>query len=125
MRKILINTTNLDIEIHDTGVVIAADSSYELVCQDWDLWSASRDIIEFIVSDRLVINDGEDDLPHRYAIGLIQDNQVVMDEYYTLVQGDDVLVGNGEILYLNDEMWSTDNVPFEMDQQLEEDDGTY
>ena len=68
------------------------------------------------------MNDGEDNLPLRYAIGVIQDNQIVINEYYTLVQGDDVLVGNGEILYLNDEMWSTDNVPFAMDQQLEEDD---
>ena len=122
MRKILVNITSSDIEIHDTGVTIAADSSYEVVCQDWDLWSASRNVVEALVGGNLVLNDGEDNLPLRYAIGVIQDNQIVINEYYTLVQGDDVLVGNGEILYLNDEMWSTDNVPFAMDQQLEEDD---
>jgi hypothetical protein len=75
-----------------------------------------------IVNGDIIVNDGEDNLPIRIGIGLIQDNQVVLNEYYTLVQDDDVLVGNGQILYYNDDFDTTDNVPSHIDEQLEEDD---
>lgn len=54
------------------------------------------------------VSDGEYDLSPRVAIGLIQNNAIIIGEHYTLVQEDDVLVGNGQILYLNDDTWAED-----------------
>jgi len=122
MLKILRNDTISDILITDTGITIAASSTYEIQRMDYWLWSDSRDIVTQVVSGDVVVTDGEDDLPIRYAIALLQDNQVLLNEYYTLVQGDDVLVGNGEILYLNDDFPLTDNVPYPTNIILEEDD---
>ena len=122
MRKIIINKTASELDIKDTGVSLAPYASYTIVPQDFWLWAASKNAVELIAAGMVVVNDGEDDLPIRYGIGILQDNQAVINEYYTLVQDDDVLVGNGEILYYNDEMWSTDEVPFYNQQQTPEDD---
>jgi len=122
MRKIIINKTAGELDIKDTGVSLAPYASYTIVPQDFWLWAASKNAVELIAAGMVVVNDGEDDLPIRYGIGILQDNQAVINEYYTLVQDDDVLVGNGEILYYNDEMWSTDEVPFYNQQQTPEDD---
>jgi hypothetical protein len=122
MRKIIINKTAGELDIKDTGVSLAPYASYTIVPQDFWLWAASKNAVEFIVDGKIVVNDGEDDLPIRYGIGVLQDNQAVINEYYTLFQDDDVLIGNGEILYYNDEMWSTDEVPFYNQQQTPEDD---
>jgi hypothetical protein len=102
MTKILINTTASPVEIPDTGVTIPADSQYLIVQQDYWLWAASTDAASLIAAGTLVVNDGEYNLPIRAGIGLVQENQVLINEFYTLVQGDDVLIGNGQILYLND-----------------------
>lgn len=122
MLKILKNKTSSDLMIKDTGVVLLANSSYYITPQDYWIWTASKDIVNAINLNKVIVNDGDNDLPLRYGVGLIQDNKSVINEYYTLVQDDDVLVGNGEVLYLNDEMWTTDNVPFYNHQQLPEDD---
>lgn len=122
MRKIIINKTSDELDIKDTGVSLAPYASYTLIPQDFWLWAASKNAVELVAAGKIVVNDGEDDLPIRYGIGVLQDNQAVINEYYTLVQDDDVLVGNGEILYYNDEMWSTDDVPFYNQQQIPEDD---
>ena len=122
MKKIMRNTTLSDVVLNDVGITLFPGQEYSIPPQDWPLWAASNDIVENLVGKRVVLNDGSYDLSVRYAIGILQDNQAVINEYYTLVQGDDILVGNGEILYLDDEMWSTDNVPFGIDEQLIEDD---
>jgi hypothetical protein len=124
MNKLLTNTTATVIEIHDTGVTLFPDIVYDIPSQDYPLWIASADIVPFIVSGDIVVSDGENILPKRTAIGLLQDNQIVISEYYTLVQDEDVLVGNGQILYLNDEFYHTDNVPEYLDEHVEEDDPT-
>jgi hypothetical protein len=121
MLKIIRNTTNSDIFIKDTGVTVVALDQYEIQRMDYWLWSDSKDIVAEVVAGNVKINDGQDDLPIRAAIGLLQDNQVIMNEYYTLVQDDDILIGNGEILYLNDEFDTTDNVPDYIDEQIEDD----
>jgi len=121
MRKILKNPTVSEVVIDDTGITIVAGGEYILVPQDWDLWSSSADAVDQIVAGNIIVNDGENDLPIRVGIGLVQDNQVVLNEYYTLVEDDDVLIGNGQILYLNDEFDVTDNVPDYIDEQIEDD----
>ena len=125
MLKILKNPTIGDVEIRDTGITVPALGSYEIVPQDFELWTHSRDVVTKIVSGDIIVNDGEDDLTNkRIAIGLIQDNQIVVSEHYTLVEEEDVLVGNGQILYLNDEFDATNNVPDYIDEQIEDDDPT-
>lgn len=122
MRKIVKNTTLSSLPISDTGISIpTSPDSYEIPSQDFWLWAASSDVVDAIVSGDVIVNDGEDDLPKRAAIALIQDNQMVLNEHYTLVQGDDILVGNGQILYLNDEFDTTSNVPHDLDEDIEED----
>ena len=123
MLKIIKNPTISTVMIKDTGIEVPAGGSYTIQSQDYWLWVASTDAVTQIVAGNLIVNDGEDDLTNlRYAIGLIQDNQIVVNEYYTLVQEDDVLIGNGEILSYNDQFDTTDNVPFELDMQLVDDD---
>lgn len=52
-----------------------------------------------------VINDGNYDLVRRVGLGLLQNSNQILTEYYTLVSDDDVLVGNGQILQLYDDLW--------------------
>jgi hypothetical protein len=123
--KLLRNTTAGDLFITDTGITIAVGDTYTIPPQDYWIWTNSRDTVAFIVSGDIMVNDGEDDLTNkRVAIALVQDNQMVLNEHYTLVQDDDVLVGNGQILYLNDDFDTTDNVPDYEDEQIEDDDPT-
>jgi hypothetical protein len=127
MSKILKNTTVSDIAIFDCGITVPALDSYAINVQDYLLFAASADTVTSIASGDVVVNDGEDDLLNkRVAIALIQGNQPVLDEYYTLVEEDDVLVGNGQILYLNDELTTTDNVSayLGLDEQIEDDNPT-
>jgi hypothetical protein len=121
--KILKNYTNAEVFVKDTGVVVLPNGQYEITPNDFSLWYQSEDIVTELVAGNLILNDGEDDITSiRTAIGLIQDNQIITNEHYTLVQDDDVLVGNGQILYLNDDFDTTSNVPTHIDEQLQEDD---
>lgn len=121
MLKILKNTTLSTIDIADTGISIDGGDQYMIEPRDYDLWMRSEDIVAQIATGDIVVNDGEDDLGIRVGIGLIQDNQMVLNEHYTLVEEDDVLIGNGQILYLNDEFDTTSNVPDYIDDQIEDD----
>lgn len=124
MLKILKNTTVVDVFIKDTGVLVPASGEYIIQPQDYPLWTPSEDVVTLIVNNTIVVNDGQDNLTNkRVAIALIQDNQIVINEYYTLVQDDDVLIGNGQILYLNDDFDTTNNVPqYLYEEQIIEDD---
>lgn len=62
MSKILKNITVSDIEISDTGITLAASSSYTLTHQEYLLWAASVDIITNINTGDVVVNDGYNDL---------------------------------------------------------------
>jgi hypothetical protein len=125
MLKILKNTTASDILITDTGVNIAAFGQHEIQRMDYWLWTDSRDAVTQLINGNLVMNDGEYNLTNlRVAIGLLQDNKIVINEHYSLVEEDDVLIGNGQILYLNDEFDTTNNVPDYIDEQIEDDDPT-
>lgn len=121
MRKILINQTAFDVDIFDTGIPIPADGSYEISPQDHLIWVASVDVINHIVAGDLKVSDGENILPIRVGISLIQNNYIVLNEFYTLVQDDDVLIGNGQILNLYDQSYNTENVPAYMDEPVDDD----
>jgi len=121
MLKILKNKTTNSIFIKDTGITIQSYSDYAIPSQDYWIWTASADTVSFIIADNLIVNDGEDDLPIRVGIALIQDNQIVINEHYTLIQDDGVLIGNGQILYFNDKFDTTDNVPNHIDEHIEDD----
>lgn len=64
--------------------------------------------ITALYAGEAVVADSEYDLTPRIAIGLLQYNPIIMSEYYTLTQEDGALIGNGQILYLNDDSWSKD-----------------
>ena len=121
MLKTIVNKTINDIELYDVGITVPGSGTYTLDPQEFERWASSSDIVNSIVAGDLVVNDGEDDLPMRVGIGLIQDNQVVLNEYYTLVCDDSVLIGEGKILYYNDNFPLTGNVPGYMDEPTEDD----
>ena len=123
MLKILKNPTIATIDVPDTGISVDPGDEYMIEPRDYDLWMRSEDVVPFILAGTLVVNDGEDDLIPRIGIAMIQDNQIVLNEHYTLVQGDDVLVGNGQILHLNEDFPTTDNVDYNLlGEIIEEDD---
>ena len=62
MSKILINTTAAIVMITDTGVPVPALGSYTIPPTDYQLWSASNDIIVKIGNGTLIVNDGSFDL---------------------------------------------------------------
>ena len=96
------------------GFTYQADSS--VLIQDVDrLRLLSDDIfMSDLYSGYAIINDGNLDLTIRIGIGLLQNSNQILTEYYTLVQDDDVLVGNGQILQLHDDKWELEG-PGEID----------
>jgi len=62
MIKILKNTTVSDIAVSDTGItIVASPSTYTIPDQDFQLWSASSDVIPLVLAGDLVVNDGNID----------------------------------------------------------------
>jgi hypothetical protein len=121
VKKILINQRNFDVVLEDIGLTIYVGIPYTIVPNETQLWFGSVDVINHITLEDLVVSDGDNILPMRVGIALIQDNQIVINEFYTLVQDDDVLIGDGQILYLNDRFDMTENVPVFTDDFVEED----
>jgi len=85
MRKVLKNTTESSIFVSDTGVSIDQNSSYEIPPQMFWYWVNSEDIVPFIQSEDIVVNDGTNDLDPvngvsyiRGDIPNIQDDQGVV-----------------------------------------------
>jgi hypothetical protein len=73
MSKILKNTTAFPISIPDTGVTIAASpATYTIPPQDYLLWAASNNIIPYIGSAQIIVNDGTADLGLADAVAMIQ-----------------------------------------------------
>lgn len=123
-RRKLKNVTITDVVINDTGIPIRANSEYVIQPQDFQLWASSVDVVAAIAAGTIVVSDGENDLGKRVGIALLQGNHAVLNEFYTLVEEDGVLIGNGKILYLNDRFDTTENVPDYLDDYLEDDDPT-
>lgn len=71
MSKIIKNTTGSPIDIIDTGIEIAASSSYTIPPQDYSIWAASSSILGPVSSGDLVVNDGSVDLTPAQGIGLL------------------------------------------------------
>lgn len=74
MAKILKNTTASPILVTDTGVTLAANSSYTIVAADYPLWASSSDIVTYIGNANVVVNDGSYDLSKADGISLLQGN---------------------------------------------------
>jgi len=63
MSKIIKNTTGSAISVADTGITISASpGSYTIPPQDYLLWAASDNVITYIGTGSLVVNDGSSDL---------------------------------------------------------------
>lgn len=74
MSKILKNQTTNPVSVSDTGITIIASGQYTIPPQDYDLWSASNDIIDFIGNLTIIVNNGAEDLDISDGVRLIQDN---------------------------------------------------
>jgi hypothetical protein len=62
MSKILVNNNGFDVTIPDTGVTVAAASSYTIPPQDYATFAASSDVITRLAALELVLNDGGIDI---------------------------------------------------------------
>ena len=118
---ILKNKTASVVHLDDAGRDMQPNEVYSVPPQDYPLWAASAMAVEAILNDLVVVNDGSDDLNRRVGIALLQNNVIVLNEYYTLTDEEGILMGNGSILYLNDELYTTDNV-IDVDDEAEVDD---
>lgn len=58
MSKIINNTTNADILIIDTGVLVPALGSYTIDAPTYLLWAESTDIVALITSGDITVSDG-------------------------------------------------------------------
>jgi hypothetical protein len=74
MSKILKNVTLSNISISDVGITIISQDSYNIQTQESTLWAASDDIVTFIGSGDIVVNDGTFDLNKAQGIALVQGN---------------------------------------------------
>lgn len=72
MSKILKNTTASEILISDIGLTITASGQLSIAAQDFDLLSASDDIVTLIGNGSVIINNGSEDLTKSDAIRLVQ-----------------------------------------------------
>lgn len=72
MAKILQNTTNADIFITDMGTLVPANSTYEIPPSDYLEWAGSNNVIAYINSNSIVVNNGSVNLPILDAIALIE-----------------------------------------------------
>jgi len=70
MPKILKNVTGSAIPVADTGISIAANSSYTIPPQDYLLWAASTNITTPVTNGSIVVNDGVLDLTNANGIDL-------------------------------------------------------
>jgi len=62
MSKILQNQQPFDVPIPDTGVTVAASSSYVIPPQDYATFAASSDVITLIADLTFILNDGGNDI---------------------------------------------------------------
>lgn len=78
MAKILKNTTGSAIVINDVGRVSlpATPATYTIPPQDYDLWSASANIVSHINAGTVIVNDGYDDLKPVSGLRHIQEEGV-------------------------------------------------
>lgn len=72
MAKLLKNETETDYVINDCGVTIAANTVYAVQSSDDFLFAASNDLLPYITSGDLIVNDGTNDLSASDGIKLIQ-----------------------------------------------------
>jgi hypothetical protein len=100
---IIINKTSEDKEWG--GFTYIADSQTNI--EDVDRLRLLSDPIFYAdyLAGLASISDGNYILSKRIGIGLLQNNTIILEEYYTLTQDDDILVGNGSILLLHDDKW--------------------
>lgn len=107
-RRILKNNTALPIELTVLGFTIEPSESIEIARMAYTLLgneNAEKEWLPHVLSGDILVSDGEIYLPVRAAIGLLKSNPEIIQEYYALTQDDDILIGNGQILYLHAEDW--------------------
>lgn len=121
MSKIIKNNTLAVVVIRDMGIEVSLTEPFVIQTTEYPLWRSSADLVTQILNNNIIVNDGfHDIISKRAAIALIQENYPVLNDYYTLTSEDGILIGNGQILQFNDNLYTTDNVP-ELNDTYEED----
>jgi hypothetical protein len=115
----VINTTSSDIFLQDVGAIIPANNTFTVDPVQYPYWANSTDIVNYVINNILIINDGDSNLPNRVGLGLLQNDDKILTEHYTLVQDDGILIGNGQILQLHDDKWELEDVGEEEDNPTE------
>lgn len=90
--KILINTTSSDIFISDVGVTIPANDQYLILPGNYLIWAVSDDIVSYIGSGDLVVNDGSFDLGIAQGIAMLQGNAIQTDLVESLKNNDRIKI---------------------------------
>lgn len=79
MTKIIINNTPSIVEVFDTGIQIHPGIPYTVPQADYPIWASSNDVIGFIASGDLIINDGYSNLSIAQGIALLQGSFIQKD----------------------------------------------
>jgi len=106
---IIKNKTASDIFVSDVGQVFASDSSSTINPTQYPYFASSQEIVPYIVNGSLVVNDTDYDLSPRVGLAILQNNEQVINEYYTLTDDWGILVGNGRILQSHEDNWELDD----------------
>lgn len=72
MSKILKNDSGSTVSIGDTGVTILNGTQYTIPPQDYLLWAASSNVVTFVGTEDLVVNDGSFNLTISDGIDLLK-----------------------------------------------------
>lgn len=120
--KYLKNISGEDLEIPDVGIIIKKNDTYLIQSQDYALFQQSENTVWAIYTGKASVS-GDDGyvMSKRVGIALIQSNSTILNEFYTLVNEDAVLMGNGQILYLDDAMGSVLTIPEDLNDFIEDD----
>lgn len=72
MSKIIKNTTGSVIAINDTGISVPANSQYTVPATDYNVWAESANVLSYLTSGDLVVNDGSNDLSVSDGLNLLR-----------------------------------------------------
>jgi hypothetical protein len=109
------NTTASPIELTVLGFIVPALGEIQIAKQNYSLLGNENATIEwlpYVLSRDIVVYDGDYELPTKVAIGLLHQNPLVIQDYYTLVDEDGILTGNNQTLHLHEEDWEYEDEEF-------------
>ncbi len=96
-------TNNTGVEVEWGGRIYAVAETYTIEEVDRLRLASDASFISAVRSGDATVSDAVRALSVRTGLGLITLNPMVLMDYYALTQENDLLMGNGHILLLNDD----------------------